>query len=134
MIQHSKPSLSSRAKLCEICKNGSYALRVLLYQVLTSESDGEVSSRAVSTLGESSLWVFCSPWSCNNHVSLQVALRFQQCSGYLFGKGFCSGFEGASHQDILSAEHSMTRRHLARGTLVLPTCCFKGANLSARRA
>lgn len=32
----------------------------------------------------------------------------------------------------LSTEHNMTKRHLGRGTFVLPTCCFKRSNLSAR--
>lgn len=30
----------------------------------------------------------------------------------------------------LSAEHRMTRRHLARGTLVIPACCFESQSTS----
>lgn len=92
---------------------------------MTSKSDCEVSSREVPTMGESSLWIFCSPLSCHNHISLQLSLRFQWCSSCLFGKRFCSGFGRAGHQEILTEhwtqydKNTLRKRHSCTSNTLL---------------
>lgn len=91
---------------------------------------GDPSSTGVSAVGECSLQIFCISWFCHNHVSLQLSVWFQQISAVCWGEVFAVVLRELGIRTYsLSAEHSMTRKPLTRGTFVLPMYCFKRTDL-----